>query len=93
MKDPRPCFKAHLQVCHHFLHLGPADIQETLNQVSIYESRGRFRFPFGVERSPGAAVKEPNPQGITPALDMVNGWDGSAGLIVGPCGLRELSHL
>lgn len=33
---------SHLQVCHHLLHLGPADVQEAFNQVAINEARSWF---------------------------------------------------
>lgn len=44
---------AHLQVCHNLLHLGPADIQETLNQVSVDEAGGRFCLSLSMKGSPG----------------------------------------
>lgn len=49
---------AHLQVCHNLLHLGPADVQETLNQVSIDEARGWFCLSFSMKRSPGGQVSQ-----------------------------------
>lgn len=44
---------AHLKVCHHLLHLGPADVQETLNQVPVDEAGGRFCLPLRVKGPPG----------------------------------------
>jgi len=61
---------SHLQVCHHLLHLGPADVQEAFDQVPVNEPRSRLRLALGVKRSPGATtVKEPDPYGVTPAPD------------------------
>lgn len=40
--SPSSYHPSHLQVCHHLLHLGPADVQEAFNQVTINEARSWF---------------------------------------------------
>jgi len=41
-----------LQALHHFLHLVSTKIQEALYEITVYETKTRFRLSFCVERTP-----------------------------------------
>lgn len=44
----------YLQSADDLLHLGPAQVQEALDQVPVDEARGLLRLTLRVERPPGA---------------------------------------
>lgn len=75
---------AHLKVCHDLLHLGPADVQETLDQVPVDEAGGRFCLPLRVKGPPGGGVKECAIRGN--ALTSATSWTPGPGEETGPPG-------